>query len=103
MCKALGQILRIYNTLSLITQKNEKKTKPTSKMGWKVSRITPIMLKFIWIFQMCFMSKFCGYLRELWQRILNIPSHLSELGPIIAICSWEKAWTPEFGKVVLKS
>lgn len=49
-----------------MTQKNEKKTKPTSRMGWKVSRITPIMLKFIWIFKMCFMSKFCGYLRELW-------------------------------------
>ena len=38
-----------------------------------------------------------------WYRILNIPSHLSEWGPIIAICSWEKAWIPEFGKVVLKS
>lgn len=69
MCKALGYILRIYSMLLVTSQENKQKTKPTNKMGWKVSRSTPIILKFILIFFLeagpSFMSKFCGYPREL--------------------------------------
>ena len=50
MCKALGQILRMYSMLLVTSQENKQKTKPTNKMGWKVSRTTHVILKFILIF-----------------------------------------------------
>lgn len=68
MCKALGQILGVGMILLITTWENKQKTKPTYKMGRKISRATPNIFRFILIFleaRHFFMSKFCGYLKEL--------------------------------------
>lgn len=53
---------------AVTTQENKQKTESANKMGRKVSRTTLFILRFILIVleaRHFFLSKLCGYLREL--------------------------------------